>query len=132
MAYIWLKAGISKLGSKTETIQSVQGYEIFSDKWAHIIGSIMAPLEIAGGLLLLFGVFLRASSWLATVVLTLFIVGIAQAWIRGLQIDCGCFGPADPETLGMDYLKTILRDVFYIALTLWTAFRPFKKFALYP
>lgn len=132
MAYIWIRAGVSKLGSRVEVVQSVEGYDIFSPTWAQWIATVIAPLEIAGGILLLLGVFLRKSGWLSTIVITLFIVGIAQAWARGLAIDCGCFGPADPTTLGMNYLKTILRDLVYIFLSLWTAFRPFKKFAIYP
>lgn len=32
----------------------------------------------------------------------------------------------------MNYAMTILRDFFYIFLSGWTIFRPFKKFAIYP
>ena len=32
----------------------------------------------------------------------------------------------------MDYFITILRDLAFLALTLWTVYRPFQRFALYP
>ena len=33
---------------------------------------------------------------------------------------------------GMDYLQTILRDVVLVAMSLWTAYRPYRRFAIYP
>ncbi|MFI5505725.1 DoxX family protein [Corynebacterium kutscheri] len=133
MAYIWLKAGFSKLGERLANQQSVEGYDIFSEKWAGYIAELIAPLEIAGGILLLVGIFLRFSGILSTIVLALFIVGITQAWARGLNIDCGCFGVEniDQAEVGMNYAKTIARDVLYIFLSMWTAYRPFKKWAIH-
>ena len=63
--------------------------------------------------------------------LVLFIIGLASAYNRGLQIDCGCFGP-DPESSETDLLVAIARDIGYVAVTLFMIYRPFKKFALYP
>ena len=112
--------------------QSIKGYDIFSDAWANGLAHIIAPLEIAGGVLLLLGIFLRKSSVVGTIVLILFIVGISQAWSRGIVTDCGCFGNEGISSeVGMNYAKTIARDCFYIFLMLWTYFRPFKRFALY-
>lgn len=133
MAYIWLKAGIAKLGEYMSVTQTIKAYEIFTPEWSGYLANLIAPLEIAGGLLLLFGLFLRPSSKVALFVLVLFIIGIGQAWGRGLGIDCGCFS-VDPnrDAQVMNYMKTIARDVFYVALTSWTLWRPFTRFALHP
>ncbi|MGZ7497328.1 DoxX family protein [Corynebacterium sp. ZY180755] len=132
MAYIWIKAGWSKIGDHMTVMQSVQGYEIFTEQWASYIARVIGPLEIAGGVLLLLGIFLRFSGILSTIVLSLFIIGIAQAWARGIVTDCGCFGATEVDgDVGMNYAKTIARDVFYIFLSMWTVFRPFRKFALH-
>ncbi|ACP33714.1 putative membrane protein [Corynebacterium aurimucosum ATCC 700975] len=63
----------------------------------------------------------------------MFMVGIAQAWARGLVIDCGCFG-YDPNDVnqGMNYALTLLRDAFFFALTVWTIRRPYRRYALHP
>lgn len=133
MAYIWLKAGFSKITDRVSVAQSIEGYDIFSPYWANLLSHLIAPLEIAGGLLLLFGIFLRYSSWVATMVLALFIIGLTQAWARGLVTDCGCFGAEEinPDEAALNYAKAIARDYFYIFLSLWTVYRPYKKFALY-
>ena len=133
MAYIWISAGVAKLNDHMAVTQTIAAYEIFTPQWADYLARLIGPLEIAGGVLLLLGIFLRGSSKVAAVVLVLFMIGIGQAWARGLAIDCGCFNvDVNLDEQAMDYLKTILRDVGYLALTIWTIKRPFKKFALYP
>lgn len=132
MAYIWIHAGTAKLGKHMAMSQAISAYKIFTPEWSGYLAQLIGPLEIAGGVLLLLGVFLRYSSMVATFVLVLFMIGISQAWARGLAIDCGCFnveGLSDAQT--MDYLKTLLRDACYLFLTIWTIWRPFKRFAVY-
>ena len=133
MAYIWISAGIPKLNDHMNMTQAIAAYEIFTPYWSDLLARLIGPLEIAGGVLLLLGIFLRQSSKVASWVMVLFIVGVASAWARGLAIDCGCFN-IEPNTDGqaMDYLITILRDLVFLALSLWTVYRPFKRFALYP
>ena len=91
MAYVWIKAGASKLTDQLAVSQSIKAYEIFTPEWSHYLSYLIGPLEICGGLLLLLGLFLRPSAWVGQIVLVLFMIGIAQAWARGLGIDCGCF-----------------------------------------
>lgn len=132
MAYIWLKAGFAKLGEILSVTQNITAYQIFTPEWSQFLAHLIGPFEIGGGLLLLLGLFLRNSSRVGLVVLILFITGIAQSWIRGLGIDCGCFTVnVDQEAQAMNYLRTILRDLFYVFLTVWTIRRPFSKFSVY-
>lgn len=133
MAWVWIEAGVHKLGKTLDMTQAIKGYGIFTPEWAGYLATVIGPLEVIGGVLLLLGLFLRRSSIVATIVLLLFMVGIAQAWARGLDIDCGCFGyDAQNPDRGMDYAKTLLRDAAYLFLTVWTIKRPFTKFALHP
>ncbi len=129
LAFIWIFAGFEKSTDPVGTQQSVEGYDIFSPTWAQWIAQVIGPLEIAGGVVLLLGIFLRQAGKVSAVVLLLFIVGIAQAWARGLSIDCGCFGAS--ATGHMDYLWTILRDILFIAMSLICVIRPYRRFALY-
>lgn len=132
MAYTWIRAGVSKLDAHMAVTQNIMAYEIFTPQWSDFLARIIGPLEIAGGVLLLLGIFLRTSSKVSIAVLTLFIIGIAQAWARGLELDCGCFDPTGTTTnYQLEYLTTIGRDLVYIALSAWTVYRPFKKWAIY-
>ncbi len=133
MAYTWISAGIPKLDDHLNMTQAIVAYEIFTPYWSDLLARLIGPLEIAGGVLLLLGLFLRPASKVAAVVMVLFIIGIGQAWFRGLGIDCGCFNiEPNMDEQAMDYFITILRDLAFLALTLWTVYRPFQRFALYP
>ena len=133
MAYVWIKAGASKLSDQLAVSQSIKAYEIFTPEWSQYLSYLIGPLEVCGGLLLLLGLFLRQSAWVGQIVLVLFMIGIAQAWMRGLGIDCGCFSVSpDEDAQVMNYMMTLLRDVFYSVLMVWTIKRPFTKFALHP
>ncbi|WP_425292307.1 MauE/DoxX family redox-associated membrane protein [Corynebacterium mayonis] len=131
MAYIWISAGMSKIGVHMDVTQTIKAYEIFTPAWSDYLARIIGPLEIAGGLLLLLGIKLRWSGWLSIGVLLLFMVGLYSAWARGLVIDCGCFSPGESDT-GTNILATLGRDALYVLITLIMIYRPYKKFALYP
>ena len=79
MAYVWIKAGASKLSDQLAVSQSIKAYEIFTPEWSHYLSYLIGPLEVCGGLLLLLGLFLRQSAWVGQIVLVLFMIGIAQA-----------------------------------------------------
>lgn len=131
LAAVWIFAGATKLGNHMTVTQSIEAYEIFTPYWSSLLASIIGPAELAGGLILLLGIKIRPAGWVSFGVLVLFVIGLSSAYSRGLQIDCGCFGP-DPDSSGGDLLWVIARDIGLIAVTLFMIYRPFKKFALYP
>ena len=51
MAYIWIKAGVAKLGEPLSVMQSIKAYEIFTLEWSGYLANIIGPLEIIGGVL---------------------------------------------------------------------------------
>ncbi|AGF73338.1 DoxX family protein [Corynebacterium halotolerans] len=133
MAGIWLWAGFSKLGNEMGVAQSVLAYEMFTPEVANFIALVLPPLEIAAGLMLLLGIFLRPTGKITAFVLGLFTIGLIQAWVRGLAINCGCFTVNINDTGDhMTYFWAVLRDLGFLALSLWTAYRPFRKWALHP
>lgn len=133
MAAVWIFAGVQKIDERMEMTQAIEAYGIFSPEWSGYVAYLIGPLELMGGVLLLLGLFLRESSAVAAVVLVLFMTGIAQAWARGLVIDCGCFGYNSADaSQGMNYALTLLRDAAFLFLTAWTIWRPYRRYALHP
>ena len=84
MAYIWISAGSAKLNQHLSVTQTIEGYEIFTPEWSSALAHLIGPLEIAGGVFLLLGLFLKPAAWVSTTVLVLFIIGVGSAWARGL------------------------------------------------
>jgi uncharacterized membrane protein YphA (DoxX/SURF4 family) len=109
----------------------VRAYEILPISIANFLGVVLPFFEIAIGLLLILGAGTRISAALGGFTMVIFIIAIAQAWARGLNIDCGCFGGGGSVAPGQTrYLQEILRDAGLAALALFLIRYPLTKFAV--
>ena len=71
-------------------------------------------LEVIAGFGLLFDI--RGSLALITGLLVLFMVVLGYGIWMGLDVDCGCFGPEDPETKAFHGLRlSLFRDLVMMA-----------------
>ena len=126
---VW--AGAAKIGSPLTAQRAVQAYEIFPMDLAGAIGLALPFVEVVLGVLLLAGLFTRPAALVSTVLMLAFVAGIAQAWARGLTIDCGCFGGGGQ--IGADetrYPQEIARDLAFAAAGAWLVVRPRSLAAL--
>jgi uncharacterized membrane protein YphA (DoxX/SURF4 family) len=128
---VLLVAGYLKAFSPDKSMMAVRAYELLPIWLANVLGIILPWLEIGAGLLLIVGVAIRYAAIFGSALMALFIIAIAQAWARGLSIDCGCFGGGgtiDPSQT--KYLEEILRDTGLALLGLYLLRYPLTKFAL--
>ena len=103
----------------------MQAYELFPMELAKWIGLALPFVEIALGLLLVLGLFTRIAAIASTLLMVAFILGISQAWARGLTIDCGCFGGGGQ--IGANetkYPQEIARDAAFALTGAWLWWRP--------
>lgn len=122
---VLLVAGGLKIGHPLTSARAVQAYQIFPFDVAAVIGYALPIVEVAVGLLLVVGLFTRISAACGTLIMVGFIVGIASAWMRGLTIDCGCFGGGGQVAPGeTQYGVDIARDVLFAAAGVWLIWRP--------
>jgi len=136
---VWLAAGLSKVGDPEASVRAVRAYQLVPDSLERAVGYSLPLLEICLGVLLVIGLAQRLAAIASAVLLAAFIVGIAAAWARGLQIECGCFGgggAAEGTDVTAGYRWDIARDVGLLALAGLLAWRPTSKFSvdglLYP
>jgi len=128
---VLLIAGYLKAFSPDKSMMAVRAYELLPIWLANVLGIVLPWLEIGAGLLLIIGVAIRYAAIFGTFLMAIFIIAIAQAWARGLSIDCGCFGGGgtiDPSKT--KYLEEILRDTGLALLGLYLLRYPVSKFAL--
>lgn len=124
-------AGYLKVGSPDKSQMAVRAYELLPIAIANTLGLVLPFFEIAIGLLLLLGAGTRIAATLGGATMLIFIVAIAQAWARGLNIDCGCFGGGGAVAPGQTrYLQEILRDAGLVALALFLIRSPVTKFSV--
>ena len=128
---VLLYAGYLKAFTPDKSMMAVRAYELLPIWLANAFGIILPWLEMGAGLLLIVGVAVRYAAIFGAVLMVAFIIAIAQAWARGLSIDCGCFGDGgavDPSET--KYLQSILRDIGFALPGFYLIRYPVTKFAL--
>jgi uncharacterized membrane protein YphA (DoxX/SURF4 family) len=128
---VLLLAGYLKFDELDKSQMAVRAYEMLPVPLANFIGIVLPFFEIGMGLLLILGAGIRYSAALGALLMAVFVIGISQAWARGLSIDCGCFGgggQVEPGTA--NYLTPLLRDIGLLALGIYLFRFPQSKFAL--
>lgn len=102
--FIW--AGLLKIFDPLGFAQNIANYRVFPQGIAFFLALFLPWIEVICGAFLLFGIFRGASSLLLSGLLSVFLVLIALTILRGIDIDCGCFGSLSRK---IDY-KLILMD----------------------
>ena len=128
---VLLVAGYLKVGAPDKSQMAVRAYELLPISVANIFGLVLPFFEVAIGALLILGALTRLMAFLGGFTMLVFIIAISQAWARGLNIDCGCFGGGGAVAPGeTKYLQEILRDAGLAFLAIYLIRYPVTKFSL--
>ena len=133
LAGIMLWAGLAKLLEPEQALRAVQAYRIFPPSLDDLVAVGLPIIEVALGVLLFLGLGTRFAAWATAGLMALFIAVVASAWIRGLSIDCGCFGGGGDVPSGgkaVRYLLEIGRDLVFVALAYWLIRQPKSRLSL--
>jgi uncharacterized membrane protein YphA (DoxX/SURF4 family) len=125
LAAVFLVSGVLKAIDPDATYVAVRAYDVLPKLGVALVAGVLPWLEIVIGLLLLVGIATRAVAVASAVLLLGFMVGVTQAWARGLSIDCGCFGGGGAVDPGQTtYGRELLRDAGFLLLAGWLVVRP--------
>ncbi|MDD5089125.1 MAG: hypothetical protein PHI18_10070, partial [bacterium] len=133
LAAVFLSAAVPKLLDPATFAKDILNYRVslplIGQDYVFLVAAFMPALELIGALALLFPRWKRAGSLVIGSLLVLFIALIAQAVIRGLNIDCGCFGrSAVSLTLAEEVgLSKIFENTFWLILAAFIFFRSRPK-----
>ena len=128
---VLLAAGLLKYQHLDKSQMAVRAYELLPIALANFLGIVLPYLEIAVGILLIIGAAVRVSAIISGILMVAFSIGIAQAWARGLSIDCGCFGGGGQVAPGTaNYLPELVRDAGLALMALYLFRYPQSKFGL--
>lgn len=87
-------------------LSSLLTYQVFPYELALVLAYFAPALELVVALGLVTGIWRKGAALLTVLMLLLFIALVAQGMVRGLQMDCGCFGENQLQTTS-DYLLKI-------------------------
>lgn len=112
VAAVFVYAGLPKITDPVLFSQIIGAYGLLPEIFLLPAAVLLPMAELAAAILLLCG--RREGVWLAAAMLLLFIAVLSYGIYSGLDIDCGCFGPEDPEHLAFSGLRTaLLRDLLF-------------------
>lgn len=91
LAVIFIYAAIGKIIGPTAFAADIDNYRLLPYILVTLVALILPWLEVICGLLLIIGRWLSGASLLVMGMNAVFIIAIASAILRGLDISCGCF-----------------------------------------
>jgi uncharacterized membrane protein YphA (DoxX/SURF4 family) len=96
---------------------AIDSYQVLPVWAVELVARVLPWFELLLGILLIAGLWRSVSTVAASLLLVVFFSLMVRAMAKGMQIDCGCFGPG--ERLSW---VTLLRDGALLASSLFVAF----------
>jgi putative oxidoreductase len=119
---IFVLAGMSKIYDPGAFAIELERYQLLPWKACIAAANYLPWVELLSGLGLLLKGFERGALLLITLLLGVFTFALASALVRGLSIDCGCFGHTFMST---GTVVPILRNLVLLLFAgiLWSKYR---------
>jgi uncharacterized membrane protein YphA (DoxX/SURF4 family) len=118
---IFIIAGLAKISDPVRFIFTLREFRLFPEIIIPFTALYLPWLEFILGLFIILGILHRTSSLILACLNMFFTVAILSVIIRGIEIDCGCFGLlADklkiPDTADM---KAVIRNMIFIGMCMY-------------
>lgn len=108
---IFIYAALPKIADPVSFAGTVASYKILPYFWSYFVAAVLPFLELICGVLLLSGYRVRAGALIVAAMNALFMVALVSLIVRGLDIDCGCFGGSKTSPW-----LALARDVVFLAM----------------
>jgi len=123
LGIIFLYAAWTKISRPWELFaMAIDSYGLLPLKWVELVARTLPWIEVAIGVFLIAGIFLRSAAVATTLLLAVFFSLMVRAYAKGMQINCGCFGAGEVISW-----KTLLRDGSMLAAAVALASMSFLR-----
>jgi uncharacterized membrane protein YphA (DoxX/SURF4 family) len=92
LGLIFIYSGYIKILDVSGFSNSIYNYKLFPDLSINFFAVVIPWIELVTGLLLGMGISVKENAFIINSLLLIFIIAITISIIRGLDINCGCFG----------------------------------------
>ncbi|MCX7830792.1 MAG: hypothetical protein N2445_07020 [Acidobacteria bacterium] len=107
----FILAAIPKILDPKGFALDITHYDFFPKIAVNLIAITVPWIELFIAFSIIFAVAQKGGVLLLNLMLIAFLVLLGQAWIRGLDIDCGCFGHSGAREA---VSKAFVRDLFFV------------------
>jgi uncharacterized membrane protein YphA (DoxX/SURF4 family) len=122
---VFLYAGTTKVTNPQAFADSIATFKMLPPQLLNIVALGLPPFEILLGLMLISGWKARAASLAVAGLAIVFGLALGQALMRGLVVDCGCFGSGEPSTLKT--WASFGRALLLLVISFWIFWQAPKK-----
>ncbi|WP_212637785.1 MauE/DoxX family redox-associated membrane protein [Desulfocicer vacuolatum] len=113
LGIIFIYAGITKLMDPRVFAVLIEAYGIVPEGLIFPAAVLLPLIEVVAGLFIVFDI--RGSLAVICGLTIFFMIILGYGIHMGLDVDCGCFGPEDPESRAFHGLRqAFIRDVFML------------------
>lgn len=126
LGLVFLFFGIEKISNPNSFAVEILNYGFFPLFSVNIIAIILPWVEVLVGIFILLGIRLKSSSLLGGFLMLFFIISVAIAMMKGLDISCGCSSSHD---LKVGWQK-IFENLGHLILSIYIFFFPASKYSL--
>lgn len=126
VAAVFLFAGVPKILDPLLFAKTIGAYELLPE-FLLLPAAVLLPFaELVAAVLLIRR--RKEGLWLTAGLMVCFIAVLSYGILLGLDIDCGCFGPEDPEHVAFSGLRTaLIRDMLLCIPLLYGFWYHFKN-----
>jgi putative oxidoreductase len=101
LAAVFVYSGVAKVRDPLQFADSIAAFAILSATFINPLALSIPAFEIACALLLLWSPTRRVGALAVVVISVVFFTALSSALLRGLTLDCGCFGAGPPSRTRM-------------------------------
>ncbi|MFP4369223.1 MAG: MauE/DoxX family redox-associated membrane protein [Candidatus Kapaibacterium sp.] len=127
LGFMFIIVGIAKIHEPAVFAEEIGNYRILPEFMLNFIALLLPWLELLSGLFIIAGVRIRANTIITGALLIVFIIAVASADIRGLDINCGCYSNIAEQKVGM---AKILENTGLLILAVYLYIFPNNRFSL--
>jgi putative oxidoreductase len=114
---VFIYAGVIKVINPLAFADSVAGFRLLPLEWITPVALVLPMVEVLLGLAVVVGLRRRLCAMVILVLCGIFAVALIQALVRGIEVDCGCFGTGALSTFKAVWALT--RDLGLGILAWW-------------
>lgn len=92
IGFVFIYAGAEKISNPESFAISITAYKLLPIWIINFLAITLPWIELISGLLLVFGISVKENSFIILFLLIVFNIVVTISLIRGLNIECGCFG----------------------------------------
>lgn len=121
LGVVFVMACLHKIAHPEAFALDIAAYDFLPTELVNLLAITLPWVELVAGVMIIVGIRARAAALLIAVMLVAFIIPLAAALVRGLDLSCGCFAPGVGEA---DPISgwTLVRDGSWLVLCLYVVF----------